>query len=343
VTPPKLLLSLDYELFFGPRTGTVKNCLILPTQKIAKTAERHGARLSIFVDVLYLQRLMDETHRFPHLQHELDAIRDQLVSLKKAGHDIQLHLHPHWLDSSFDKDQWNLVTTRYKLHDFSLGALTAMVGAAKKLLTDLIGDSVFAFRAGGWCMQPFTSIAPALLAHDIWLDSTVFAGGISDDKDRWFDFSSAPVKDCWRFSDDPNQEDPQGPFVEIPISAMRVTPPLFWRMAINRKILSQTVHQPFGDGSPMVWGSSYFWQRLTHSTISVASMDGFKAGLLTKAFHDEQAAASTKQLFHAMGHPKALTPHSLGQLNDFLNRLGSFTSVTFQDFKHLYPKAKKNT
>ena len=338
---PQILLSLDYELFFGPRTGTVEHCLILPTQKVAETAQRHGARLSLFVDALYLQRLTDEAHRFPRLQHDLDAIHRQLVSLKDAGHDIQLHLHPHWLDSTFDGEQWRLVTTRYKLHDFSADEIAAMVGSAKKLLTDMIGDTVFAFRAGGWCMQPFPPIAPALLAHDIWLDSTVFAGGLSDDKDRWFDFSSAPVKDFWRFSDNPNHEDRQGPFVEIPISAMRVTPLLFWRMAINRKLLPQTDHQPFGDGSPMVWGNSYFWQRLTSSTISVASMDGFKADLLSKAFRDEQAA-SGKQLFHAMGHPKALTPYSLARLDNFLTGLGVFTRVTFQDFRHLQPQTESN-
>ena len=337
---PQLLLSLDYELFFGPRTGTVEHCLIRPTQIVAEIAEQHGARLSIFVDVLYLQRLAEEAHRFPRLQNDLDAIRNQLVSLKEAGHDIQLHLHPHWLDSSFNGEQWTQVTTRYKLHDFSAAAMATMVGSAKELLTRLVGDTVFAFRAGGWCMQPFAKIAPALLAHSIWLDSTVFAGGISDDKDRWFDFSSAPVKDSWRFSEDPNHEDPQGTFVEIPISAMRVTPLLFWRMVVSRKLLPQTDHQPFGDGSPMVWGNSYFLQRLTSSTISVASMDGFKSGLLTKAFRDEQATAPGKQLFHAMGHPKALTPYSLVQLDHFLTGLEAFTSVTFQDFRHLQPQAE---
>lgn len=336
---PQILLSLDYELFFGPRTGTVERCLILPTQKVAETAERHGVRLSLFVDALYLQRLREAAHRFPRLQHDLDSIHSQLVTLKEAGHDIQLHLHPHWLDSTFDGEQWRLVTTRYKLHDFSTEAMATMVGSAKKLLTSLIGDTVFAFRAGGWCMQPFAPIAPALLAHDIWLDSTVFAGGISDDKDRWFDFTPAPVKDSWRFGNDPNHEDRQGPFVEIPISAMRVTPLLFWRMAISRKLMPQADHQPFGDGSPMVWGNSYFFKRLTSSTISVASMDGFKAGLLTKAFGDEQTA-SGKQLFHAMGHPKALTPYSLARLDDFLTGLEAFTSVTFQDFRHLQPPAE---
>ncbi len=334
---PQILLSLDYELFFGPRTGTVEQCLIRPTRELAEVARRHGARLSLFVDALYLQRLTDEARRFPRLQRDLDAIRRQLVSLREKGHDIQLHLHPHWLDSSFDGEQWQLVTTRYKVHDFPSATMTAMVGSAKELLAKLIGDTVFAFRAGGWCLQPFAKIAPSLLAHSIWLDSTVFAGGISDDKERWFDFSSAPVKDFWRFSGDPNSEDSQGPFVEVPISAMRVTPLLFWRMALTRKILSDPIHKPFGDGSSLAWGNSYYLQRLTRSTISVASMDGLKTGLLGKAFRNEQSKG--KQLFHAMGHPKALSRYSLERLESFLAGLGSFTSVTFQDFKHLQPEA----
>ena len=212
-----------------------------------------------------------------------------------------------------------------------------MVGEAKELLTNLAGDSIFAFRAGGWCLQPFSTIAPALLTHGIWLDSTVFAGGVSDDKNRWFDFSAAPLKDHWCFNLDPNSEDPQGPFIEVPISAMRVSPLLFWRMALSRKILPQKDHKPFGDGSSLAWGSGYYLQRLTRSTVSVASMDGLKAGLLGKALRDEQDTG--KQLFHAMGHPKATTRYSLTQLDKFLAKLGSFTSVTFQDFKHLQPKA----
>lgn len=335
---PQILLSLDYELFFGPQTGTVANCLIRPTQELAEAARRHGAHLSLFVDVLYLQRLSEDAHRFPRLQRDLDTIQQQLVSLKEKGHDIQLHLHPHWLESSFDGEQWRLDTRRYKLHDFPNSQMAAMVGSAKKLLTDLIGDTVFAFRAGGWCLQPFTQIAPALRAHDIWLDSTVFSGGVSDDKERWFDFSSAPLKDFWRFSDDPNSENSHGPFVEVPISAMRVTPLLFWHMILTRKILPHPDHKPFGDGSSLAWGKSYYLQRLTRSTTSVASMDGLKAGLLGKAFRNEQATG--KQLFHAMGHPKALTRYSLIQLERFLAKLGSFTSVTFQDFKDLQQKTE---
>ena len=332
----QILLSLDYELFFGPKTGSVDNCLLRPTEALAEVVRRHGAHLSLFVDALYLQRLAEEAQRYPRMQRDFDAIRRQLAALAKEGHDMQLHLHPHWLDSSCDGEAWQLDTRRYKLHDFSAPEIMATVGSAKRLLTDLVGNTVFAFRAGGWCLQPFATVAPALLAHDIWLDSTVFAGGISDDQERWFDFSTAPIKDYWRFAADPNSETSHGPFVEVPISAMRVTPSLFWHMAFTKKILANADHKTFGDGASLAWGSSYYLQRLTGSTISVASLDGLKAGLLGKACRAEQNTG--KQLFHVMGHPKALTRYSLQQVEKFLAGLVSFTSVTFQAFKHLRPE-----
>ncbi len=334
----QFLLSLDYELFFGTPTGSVENCMIRPTQELARIVKKHGMFLSLFVDALYLQRLVEEARRFPSLQKDADSINRQLVSLKKEGHDVQLHLHPHWLDSSFDGDTWQLETKRYKLHDFSEKEASEIVGSTKKLLTDLVGDTVFAFRAGGWCLQPFPRIAPALLAHSIWLDSTVFPGGLSDDQDRWFDFRPAAQKDYWRFADDPNTENPVGPFVEVPISSMHVTPMLFWRMVFHRKLMPQTHHKTFGDGSSLAWGKGYYLQRLTRSTISVASIDGLKAGLLTKAFNGEQSTG--KSIFHAMGHPKALTRYALQQLNEFLTEYDSLSGITFQDFKHMRTNAE---
>ena len=68
----------------------------------------------------------------------------------------------------------------------------------------------------------------------------------------------------------------------------------------------------------------------------MASVDGLKAGLLGHAFRSEMAKG--KRLFHAMGHPKALSRYSLARLKMFLSGLDSFTGVTFQDFHHLRPQ-----
>ena len=106
---PQILLSLDYELFFGAQTGTVDQCLLRPTEALAETVKKHGAHLSLFVDALYLQRLSAEARRYPRLQRDFDAICRQLESLKQDGHDIQLHIHPHWIDSHFDGDNGSLI------------------------------------------------------------------------------------------------------------------------------------------------------------------------------------------------------------------------------------------
>lgn len=331
----QVFISLDYELFFGSRTGSVVNCLLRPTAELAAIAGRHGVFLSLFVDALYLYRLAEETSRHPSLQQDYDAIRSQLTNLKKAGHDIQLHLHPHWIDSRFDGNGWHLDTRRYKLHDFPPAQIHELVSTGKKLLTDIIGNTVFAYRAGGWCLQPFSQISQALLANGIWIDSTVFPGGVSDDADRSFNFVSAPVEDYWRFTNDPNIIDTNGFFLELPISALWVTPLLFWRMILHRKLMPQALHRTFGDGSTLSWGMRYYLQKLLHSTVIAVSIDGQKTGLLEKAYLQEKSQG--RNIFHVMGHPKAASRHSMKQLDRFLETFGPFNGITFQDFHHLQP------
>ena len=48
-----ILLTFDYELFLGSRSGTVDNCLIIPTSKILEVLKRHGAKAVFFIDTSY--------------------------------------------------------------------------------------------------------------------------------------------------------------------------------------------------------------------------------------------------------------------------------------------------
>jgi hypothetical protein len=246
---------------------------------------------------------------------------------------VQLHIHPHWEDSRFDGEKWNVDTTRYKLHDFAPDEIRRIVRDYKKALTDIVGDRVFAFRAGGWCMQPFDVIAPALKEEGIWLDSTVYAEGVSEDDQRGFDFRGSPRKESWHFSHDPIMEDADGYFVELPISACRVSPLLFWRMAFIKKI-SKGQHSPFGDGMAMTANAQYYWTRLTSSSISVASIDGLKASFLDHAlsYHDKNA---NSRIFNVMGHPKSVTPYAIKKLDRFLAGASAMKGITFQNLKAL--------
>ena len=328
----KLLISLDYELFFGRNAGTVDKCMIEPVEALLGVVERYGVRLVLFVDAGFVFKLKEEGAKHASLGRDYDKIRTQLQHLKERGHDIQLHIHPHWEDCFFDGEQWVIDTGRYKLQDFSSNDIEDIVSKYKRALTDIVGDSVFAYRAGGWCIQPFSAISGALENNGIWLDSTAYHQGISDDPQRWFDFSQAPAEAWWRFAHDPAEACSDGRFVEIPISACKISPLFFWRMLVIKK-MEGSDHRAFGDGASMTYGYKYYIDRLTRPTSSVVSVDGLKSAFLGKAYRQFRAAGG--EIFNVMGHPKALTPYALRQLDTFLSNRSELESVTFQDFKHL--------
>ena len=72
---------------------------------------------------------------------------------------------------------------------------------------------------------------------------------------------------------------------------------------------------------------------LTRPTKSLVSMDGLRASLLRKAL-DKNSRRDPDGNFVVIGHPKAVTPYSLGMLDRFLDHAArrGHTVVTFSEF-----------
>lgn len=332
----KLLLSLDYEIFFGQNTGTVQNCMILPTNALIDLAARRNAKLSLFVDAGFLARLKQQMRKHSSLARDYASISRQLSSAYKMGHDIQLHIHPHWMNSHYDGERWRLDYSHYKLHDFTHVEMADIVKSYKDCLCELIEDDVFAYRAGGWCIQPFDAISGALEQNGIWLDSTVYHNGVSIDQHHGYDFRKSPDKPYWYYEDDPIQDSMTRRFLEIPISAIHVNPLFYWKMAVIRKLpISRSIHKSYGDGTAMSSEAGYYFEKLTRPTYSVASIDGIKADLLDRGLR--QLRKKGHDIYNVIGHPKALSAYSLKRLEEFLIR-NHFEAVTFRDFMHLRPQ-----
>jgi len=332
----RLLITLDYELFFGQRVGTVKHCMLRPIEALMEVLDRHRAKLTLFVDAGYLHQLRLQGAGVEGLAEDYRQIREQLQKLMEAGHDAQLHIHPHWEESRFEAGEWRIDTRRYRLHDFAPKQRERIVADYKQALIDIVGDRIFAYRAGGWCLQPFELIGETLLEHGIWLDSTVYAMGYSPDNLRGFDFRGAPEKPYWRFDKDPLREEGAGRFLELPITTCKVSPLFYWKLALQKK-LARGAFKAFGDGRAMVANAAYYRQLLTRSSYSVASIDGAKAGLLEQAYRQLERS-SEPSVFNVMGHPKALSPYSLERLDRFLERHPELEPVTLQAFRDLQPR-----
>jgi hypothetical protein len=327
------LLGLDYELFLGRTTGSAQRCLIEPTRQIAEIAERHAARLTLFVDAAYVARLRALAPRHAGLQRDLRNVGEQLRSLVARGHDVQLHVHPQWENGTYDGEKWILPDRPYRLQDFPEAELNERLSAYKSCLEDVAGVETFAFRAGGWCIQPFRPMRTALARNGLWLDSTVFAGGHSDEAGREFDFRGAPALDHWRFDEDPLRADPDGPFVEVPIGAIALSPSLFWRMSLLPR-LNPGMHRTLGDGSAMASSIGYYATRLLLPSRSTVTVDGLKAGTLPAA---DAHARRRRGWLNVMGHPKALTPYSLRALDAYLAGAPPLEPMTFRALEFLKP------
>ena len=327
-----ILITLDYELFFGSKVGTLENCILTPTTRLVKILEKHGVKATFFVDSGYLVKLEELKGKFSILKKEYKAISSQIKALDRDGHSIQLHIHPHWEDSTFDGERWIMDTKRYRLHQFSDIEIDNIVYRYKKVLTDIVGDKVFAYRAGGWSIQPFSKIRNALKKHNIYLDSTLFKNGKNNSHTHYFNFRDMPNKAEWRFEDNPLEEKKNGFFKEIPISDYMLSPLFFWKLVYFKKF-GGAEHQAFGDGFATGGSQIDKLRMLTRYTHSVVSIDGYKSSFLEKAYQSFLKKRDCKN-FVIIGHPKAMSEYSLKKLEKFILKNKNKKYITIRNFEN---------
>jgi len=325
-----IYFTFDYELFFGKNSGTLDNCIIKPTNKLIKIADKYNVKFIFFVDSGYIIKLNEYREKYPILDADYQKITSQIKQLHDQGHDIQLHIHPHWEDSYFDGEKWIMDTTRYRLHQFNEKEIDDIVFRYKKVLTEIVGDRIFAFRAGGWCIQPFDKISKALQKHNIWLDSTLYKNGLNLSSTHFIDFRNMPEKIKWKFSSDPLVEDEKGFFTEVAIGSMKMSPLFYWKFAFTKKFAT-TKHQMFGDGAPVGASKKDILKMLIKPSYSAISCDGYKSSLLVKAYN--QYLKEEKDNFVVIGHPKATSEFSLGMLNEFIKSMILSNILIFKDIK----------
>lgn len=318
-----LIVSQDYELFFH-RSGTIEKCLFEPCDALLKSAATYGYRVTFYVDAGMLVALARFAGRYAALGSELDRIRAHLASLAAAGHDIGLHVHPHWEDARFAGAAWHFDATRYRLADFTQPEASEIVGAYARALGEASGVAPTTYRAGGFCIEPFHWIADALAGEGIDVDSSVVPGARLRDGVKGFDFRLAPARDWWRFARSPTEPLEGGRFLEIPVTPQKLPISYYWRRLAGR-LAPGSPGSTFGDGSAKKIGRGEALRRLAgQSRTAEASIDDPKADEL-----ENLAGRSSRRLLHVMGHPKNLSRRSLSLFETLLEtyRLNRFEHV----------------
>ena len=202
-----LILTLDYELY-GDGSGDIYKHIVEPTERILSICNKHNVKITIFVECLEILK-MKELNKNNELKQATASIGDierQLQSACKMGHDVQLHLHPQWVDAKFSNESgWTLNEKYYSVCNLIEGIgeerTKEIVGNCKKYLEELLQqvDSSYkcnAFRAGGYCITPSEKIVKILTELDFKIDSSVLPGDCKGGP-HGYDFTNSPKEYYW--------------------------------------------------------------------------------------------------------------------------------------------------
>jgi hypothetical protein len=328
----KILLTLDYEIFFGENSNfNLSESLLKPTEKFVYTLSPYGAKAVFFVDAGFICALQRESAIYSSLKKDLAALENQIQWLERAGHEIQLHVHPHWEDSFFDGVKWHVITKRYRLDQFTKEKAEEIFTRYHSTLQNIVKRKITAYRAGGWCIQPFEHIAEAMKNCAIQFDSTVYAGGYESSETHYYDFKDSPEKDFWKFSMDPVKEDQHGSFIEIPIAAHRVSPLFFWQLMYS-KIFGDKKEAP--NGNAIQPSKRKIIKKLLTRSHDTVSIDGEKSKLVLSSI--KRGIKLNKKYFVIIGHPKMFSNTTYSHVRDVLQfiQLRGGSVVGFADIKN---------
>lgn len=317
-----ILFTFDYELYLGADSGTVNNCMIDPTEKIIAILEKHGMKAILFVDSTYLAQLIRVSKESPAANRDLSSIKKQLHRLLSAGHEVHPHIHPHWVDAEYNIEQnrWHLNNLKnYRFSSLSDAQKSKVFDEAIDALHSLIKDAfpnyrTDAFRAGGWCIQPFSAFEPCFRKAGIIADFSVIGQSKISSPVKSFDFSSvAPNALPYRFAEDECKPSAHGSYLEVPISSIPVNQnsridilveKIMWRMPFGKSM---------GDGKGVPY-SNDLPKNLALQNFETISIEH----LTFNRVPDYKKFLSSNTFMQFISHPKMVSSHHLKMLDKFL-------------------------
>jgi hypothetical protein len=245
--PKTIILTIDYEVFLGNRTGDLETVLIQPTYDLMNILRKNNSRMTVFWDIMHYNRICELCANNNELQLQKKLIEKQITDLVIAGHDIQLHLHPHWLDAKYEDGKWVFEYSRFALTTLSskkdqndINSIFGCVYQMKRLMESLIRPidadyCVKTFRAGGYLLEPFTELKDTFLELGITVDSSICPGLKSKVERYSYDFRKYPKLLMYNFSDSPKKVDKDGLFTELPIYTIKLSAWFRTKKWIKRK------------------------------------------------------------------------------------------------------------
>jgi len=315
-----ILFTFDYELYLGENSGNCFETLIQPTKQLIDILNSCNLKGIFFVDTLYLWQLSTHSNN-PTLKQDLVLVNNQLIEAIKEGHYVFPHIHPHWLDAKFDNDigSWNLQNvSKYRFHNTSTIEKEFCFNKSIEIISTLytnagVKQGILGYRAGGWCIQPFSDFEPFFNSLKIKHDFSVLPGFYNLDSNQFFNFKTIKEKNVYKFdSSDITIADANGEFYEWPISTLSFS---VFQLIINRffdKILWKMKIRALGKGI-----GAKLNPNLSAGYIEMVSIELLTLVKIRKYL----SYISNSEFTHFISHPKMISNHNLKTFKILIRKL----------------------
>lgn len=245
-----IITSVDYELF-GDGSGDVQREQIQTTQSLINIADKYGVKLTIMFE--YGQYLAYEkfSEYNAQLTKDNEKILQQLISLVKGGHDVQLHYHPQWENATYDlkKDRFDVNLETIDISSLNYDRIVSILKDGKKFLEKLLTPynenyKCIGFRAGSWAVKNQKKVLKALMEAGFKSDSSVVPNVKFESEQVNFKYANCPYQyHFWYVDKCLTKQSLNKNFLEIPIYTKKNIFSLFkyinYKYFRSRKIVNQ--------------------------------------------------------------------------------------------------------
>lgn len=338
------VLTLDYELY-GNGSGDVFKHVIEPTEAILKVLNEKNVKMTIFVEIVEFLRIKqewDNGNNMGYSSNPYDAVVAQLQQAALDGHDIQLHIHPQWVNAKYENNKWHVDHTMWRLGEYDGDMIELLLWGKtelEKIMRPILPDyKCIALRAGGYNAQPSERIVLAMREIGLQVDSSIVPGAIEHGALSRYDYSLLPLNvDSWHVVDKLDSPQAKGEIFELPVTSFPVRR---YRKYIskdrlsaifrNRKSAIESYNSKTTDNENHSLFSTIFKKVKYFFEYENQTWDYC---LFTKSLHrifvERITSQKDRNIVTLVGHPKSYSGSSgLIYLIDSLSRNNSFITIT---------------
>lgn len=136
-----IILTLDYELF-GDGSGDVMQHIVKPTNELLTICNKSKVPLTIMFEVIEYLKFIEYNS---YLQKDLGyspykEIKKQLQNAYKIGHDIQMHIHPQWVNAKYENKKWVMENPNLSITSFSSTKINNILKQGKNEIEKIIHE-----------------------------------------------------------------------------------------------------------------------------------------------------------------------------------------------------------